>query len=132
MNSQTVTVWTRPAQVQTRQNPSTEKEEWTQSSIPNKDLFAIDTFSKREYQFSTMGCHYVYHQHSRAGHVSSYSRPTQNGLHVIFVCLLFCFNFFFSFLFIFCLRERTQSCVDRKVGKIWKELGERKYDQNIL
>lgn len=42
VNSEAVAASTGPVQVQTRQNPSTEKGKWTQSSTLTKKPFAID------------------------------------------------------------------------------------------
>ena len=49
MNSQKLTACARPAQIQDRQNPGMEKDQWMKTIPPQtKDLFATDTHWERE------------------------------------------------------------------------------------
>lgn len=47
MNSENVTAFSRPAQVQTKQNSST-KRKWEQNPTPAQMIFVIDTCWERE------------------------------------------------------------------------------------
>lgn len=94
-----VTAHARPAQTQTRQNLSTEKETWTQSSIPNREAICSRYLLEKgkKNQFSPMQCHWVYQPQSRAG-------PDYPGVvaqHKIDFIIFSCIFFFFLVLLIF-------------------------------
>ena len=75
----------------TRQNPAHRRRNAHKVSLLIKKLFAIDTFWERKDRCSLVRCHWVCQAHSRDGPVSKSRYPTQNRLHVLFVCFLFCF-----------------------------------------
>lgn len=63
-----------------------EMRKWTQSSISNQNLFALDTSWQEENPFSPMEYHWVYQPHSKASPISVlvYQRKTNS------VLILFC------------------------------------------
>lgn len=89
---------TRPAHVQTRQNPRTVKEKYTQ--IP---LVTVGTYSERQNQFSPREYPWVYHSHFKVGFMTRSNCPMQNVLYGMFVWWAFCLIFFcFGIILSYC------------------------------
>lgn len=105
----TIHIWThndvaaykRSTTVQARQDPSTEKQMWTQNPTLTQKLFATDAYwKKKKNQLSPIKCLWEYQLHFRAGLVPRGKWPVLNKYHVDVVQLCFVIYCLIGFLFL--------------------------------
>lgn len=100
-----MTAHTGPTQVRARQNPSTEKERWTQNPSPNQEAVCNWRLLGKGKSVAPMECLWVYPPHSRASLIFRSCWPIQPDPICAFmhVCMhahtfLLCFVIFFVLL----------------------------------